>query len=320
MFSAQPSLQKHLYLHSPQVHLQQWIGVEWCRITTGPGLQQVFNIPEASTLKKRHFCKNTFKSSRRGGTSTCNKADVQQKVGWKVHLVAISSVRALPYQISCRWKLPKRAWMIAGTTARELFGIFLPLIFLRGFGVLAASRTLITIYQTSSSHDDTQCMYRSIKMFHFPSPPIAEVAPSWVRVRLACVLPLCPSGRCWMADLWSGRPPPGWSKDWGFWSQMAPGERSVPPTSRTLLYPSEETEKFIEQVKTRWKRWCNPSRVDNTLQFTSRHQSDVVLLHSDIKQSNQEPDITGTLIREMAFWAFNGWMWRAVKGSQDSSN
>lgn len=173
------------------------------------------------------------------------------KVGWKVHLVATSLVRALPYQISCRWKPPKRAWMIAGTTAGESFGIFLPLIFLRGLGVLAASLTVITIYQTSSSYDDTQRIYRSIKIFHFPSPPIAEVAPSLLGVCLACVLPLCPSGRCWMAGLWSGRPPPGWSRDWGFWSQMAPEERSVLPTSRTPQYPSAETEKFIEQVKNR---------------------------------------------------------------------
>lgn len=39
------------------------------------------------------------------------------------------------------------------------------------------------------------------------------------------------------------------------------------------------------------------------MRFTSRHQSDVVLFNSDIKQANQEPDIAGALIGEMAFWA-----------------
>lgn len=52
------------------------------------------------------------------------------------------------------------------------------------------------------------------------------------------------------------------------------------------------------------------------MQFTSRHQSDVVLLDSDIKQANQEPDITGALIREVALWGLD---WMDVKGCEGLS-
>lgn len=243
MFSAQPSLQKHLYLHSPQVHLQQWIGVEWCRITTGPGLQQVFNIPEASRLgKRRHFYKNTVKSSLRGENINMQQSRCLAKVGWKVHFVATLLVRALAYQISRRWKPPRQAYMIAETTAGESVQLFYLLIFLCRLATLAASCTRISISQTSQSYD-TQRIYRPIECSTFQVYRFQNCIYLYRRATCAlCVLPLCPSGRCWMAGLWSERPPPGWSRDWGFWSQMAPGGRSVPLTSRTPLCPSEETE------------------------------------------------------------------------------
>jgi len=67
--------------------------------------------------------------------------------------------------------------------------------------------------------------------------PISECVPFWWL--FARVLPLCPWCHCWRAGRWTGRQPPGWSRDWGFSSPSAPEAHIGPPTSRTPLYPSE---------------------------------------------------------------------------------
>lgn len=55
-------------------------------------------------------------------------------------------------------------------------------------------------------------------------------------------------------------------------------------------------------LSARWDKKHNDATRPE-LQFTSSYQSDIVLFDSDIKQANQEPDIAGALIGEIAFWA-----------------
>lgn len=167
----------------------------------------------------------------------------------------------------------------------------------------------------------------------------------------AYALPLCPWGHCWRAGLWTGRQPPGWSRDWGFLSLLAPEAHSEPPTSKNPLCPSEVLARKQTETQTRrreekqkivyeffstqtlsckvslqgqipvhqtqmWHWHDDTPMVDSQLQFTNQTSKwDYPALHW---HKTQEPDPIPALIREMAFGPLMDEV--RARGSRDISN
>lgn len=101
--------------------------------------------------------------------------------------------------------------------------------------------------------------------------------------------PLCPSGRCWRAGRWTGRPPPGWSRGWGFVSPWPPEVRSVPPTSKTLPFPSEAfgTKKNREEKREKWDNFSSFHHKDNSPAGKHMRPGNGEIIYSDRKHRSR---------------------------------